>query len=257
MSDENDAIFEAKHVNRGLNMAKGSTFYMIWNIVEALILITGGVMCIVFSDNEDLQQMFLTIISVFLIVDGILRIIVNFLPIITLVNKNKLSSGLVVTGAVELAIGITILCDITTNGKEVLNTLLKFISLFIGIVLIVLGAIALVYSIGFATNKFLNLRKFSIIGLIMAVCLITLGVVSIIYLKKPDIASKISLIIAGIFLIFTGVSQFTTAILEHRRYRLRDELRDKVYDAVDSLRSNPGEDDNEEIDVDDSSSSNE
>ena len=252
MSDENDAIFEEKRVNRGMNMARGSTFYMIWNIVEALILLAGGILCIVFSDNKDLQKTFLTIISIFLIVDGGLRILVNFLPIITLVNKKKITSGLVVTGAVELAIGITILCDIMSNGEEVINTILKFLSLFVGIVLLVLGAISLIYSIGFASNKFLNLRKFSICGLIVAAGLITLGVVCIIYLKDSEVTNKIALIIAGIFLAFTGVVQFLTAILEHRKYRLRDELRDKVYDAVDSLR--PDDDIDEEINVDDSSS---
>lgn len=230
MANENEVITKEKKERKRLDTRKGSIFWTVWNIIEALLIFTGGILCLVYCDNKDLQQTILFIVGGFVIFDGVLRIIINFLPVLTLVEKAAMTYDLVISGSVELAIGITLVCDVAIESSA-FDVLIKFISMFIGIALIVFGAVILFYSIALLTNRVIKMKTVSIIGLLVSALLITLGILTIVKLNDADKFAMFALIIAGIVLIVTGISQVVTAIFQRKKYLLKKEIKENIDEA--------------------------
>lgn len=224
MAEEEVKIVKEKKPKKVINMEKGSPFYTGWNIVEAIILVVGGILAMVYSNNTELQATILYIIGAFLIFDGALRILVNFLPILTIIEKTKLTFDLVIAGSFEVALGITTICDLAIE-KGTADTIIKFVAMFVGIALLVFGAILIIYSTGLLTNKLIKMTKVAILGYIAAALLIALGVVSIIYLKDEKNFRQVVLIIAGLVLVLAGIGQVVSTIFARKKYLVKQDIR--------------------------------
>src|SRR5574344_931595 len=97
-----------KKEKKTLDLKKGGVIWVVWNYVEAALLLVAGILAIVFSKNKDLHNTILIIIGAFLIVGGFLKFLMNFLPVLSAVDKAKLSYDMVIGGAFELALGVTL-----------------------------------------------------------------------------------------------------------------------------------------------------
>src|SRR5574344_1108170 len=73
---------KVKKEKKPLDLSKGGLIWTIWHLVEAILLVVGGILCIVYSGNEDVQKIIYPIVGAFLILGGFLKILTNFLPVI-------------------------------------------------------------------------------------------------------------------------------------------------------------------------------
>ena len=255
MAEEEVKVVKEKKPKKVINMEKGSPFYTGWNIVEAIILVVGGILAMVYSNNTDLQATILYIIGAFLIIDGALRILVNFLPVLTIIEKTKLTFDLVIAGSFEVALGITTICDLAIE-KGTADTIIKFVAMFVGIALLVFGAILIIYSTGLLTNKLIKMTKVAILGYILAACLIALGIVSIIYLKDETNFRQVVLIIAGLVLVLAGVGQVISTIFARKKYLLKQDIRKAKEELKSSIFEENADSNKNEETIDASSNSN-
>ncbi|MFA6830234.1 MAG: hypothetical protein WCR67_06000, partial [Bacilli bacterium] len=110
------------------DLSKKSTLWIVWNLIEAIMFIGGGIVAFIFYRNTDFQAVILIILGSVLLIDGSLRILANFLPALGLSNKENVFSDLIISGACELALGITVICDVASN-PEVVGVISHFIAL--------------------------------------------------------------------------------------------------------------------------------
>lgn len=186
-------------------LKRGSISWLIWNLVESVILIAGGVMCIVFCNNTDFQKTALLIVGILVAVDAALRLTLGVIDVIRIGDHAVMRTDYVeaATGSLELALGIILILSYTESAS--LEVVFKFVGLFIGIFLITIGAVAVVYAIVYIVKK-MNLLIANIFSIIGAVLVIALGVMAIVYLTKQDTIMLIFLIILGLVLIGSGVA---------------------------------------------------
>jgi hypothetical protein len=192
---------ETKKEKKPLDFRKGSVLWVTWNYVEAALLLVAGILAIIYSNNEDLQKSILIIIGAFLIAGGFLKVLVNFLPVLSAEDKAVLSYDMVVGGSAELAIGITLV----TVTSEMATTVVSFVVTFVAILIIVAGASFLTFAIGFLVNKNKLFHIYMpILEIILALGLIALGIVMI-YYKNEKVFNQVLLIVGGIILALGGL----------------------------------------------------
>ena len=179
-------------------MKRGSKLWSIWNAIEAVLLMVAGVLCIVYSGNSSLQNAVITVLAVFIIIDGSLRILVNMLFVFTAAEENLLTYNAATTGAIELAFGITLLVIDPTF-------ILQFIINYLGIILVVAGASFLIFSILLIVKKYyFNFIK--IVGIVAGLAVMAIGILILVYVKNSGLMMAM-LIILGIVLIFAGIGE--------------------------------------------------
>ncbi len=185
-------------------LKRGSISWLIWNLVESVILIAGGVMCVVFCNNVDFQKTALLIVGILVAVDAVLRLALGVIDVIRIGEHAVMRTDYIeaATGSLELALGIVLILSYTESAS--LEIVFKFIGLFIGIFLITVGAVAMVYAIVYIVKR-MNLLIANIFSIIGAVLLIALGAMAIVYLTKQDTIMLIFLIILGLVLIAAGL----------------------------------------------------
>jgi hypothetical protein len=212
-----------KKPRKPIDTRKGGMIWTIWHYCEAILLIVLGVLAIIFNDNTDLKEIFLIIIGGFLILDGSLRVLMNFLPLFSATDKKSLSFNFVVSGAFELAAGVTLILERSTA-----DTIALFLTYFISIMLIVAGAAFLLFAIGFIATRLYKLYM-PILEIILSLALIAGGVVILIYMKPNDpstseIFYRVVLILSGVIVTGLGlaevVSTTSALILENRRKKV-------------------------------------
>lgn len=233
---------------KGWKLQKGEPLWAIWQIVEAILFIVGGILAIVYSGSSELQQTILYVIGAFLIAGGALKILANFLPILSATDRAALTYDLVVGGSIELALGITIVSDIAGNNA-VADAIVHFISLFIGIALIIFGAIAAIYCLAILFNKYLGMTGLSITGLVIGALLIALGAIVIVQMSTSSAFYKVVLIIVGVVLVLSGIGALINAINEvKRRNRINKakEVINEVAATFEVVEEKPESEDNTE-----------
>jgi hypothetical protein len=212
-----------KKPRKPIDTRKGGMIWTIWHYCEAILLIVLGVLAIVFNDNTDLKEAFLIIIGGFLILDGSLRILMNFLPLFGAEDKKSLSFNFVVSGAFELAAGITLILE-----RSAADAIALFLTYFISIILIVAGVSFLLFAIGFIATKLYHLYM-PILEIILGLALIAGGVVILVYMKPNDsqtseIFYRVVLILSGVIVTGVGlaeaVSTTSALIVENRRKKV-------------------------------------
>ena len=149
-----------------LDTSKGGLIWSIAQLVEFALFLTLGVLAIVFSNNSDFQSAIVIAVGVVLIVDGAVKILINFLPILTVAERATYTYQLVITGALELSLGIVLIAE-----KALAQYLLTTLIYFIGITLIVAGALFLLFAITFMIKK-LSKIYLPILEIVLAAVLI-------------------------------------------------------------------------------------
>lgn len=192
---------KVKKHHKPLDLKKGGVLWVVWNYVEAALMLVAGILAIVFSDNKDLQNTILLIVGCFLIVGGFLKILMNFLPILSATDKKALNYDFVIGGAVELALGVTL---VAMPGSAA-SYIVSFLSTFIAIILLVTGGVFLAFAIAFIIDKLFGLVM-PIIEIILGLGFIALGVVVLVYMNNEAVFFRIVLIITGAIMAITGLA---------------------------------------------------
>jgi hypothetical protein len=208
---------KTKKEKKPLDLSKGGLIWTIWHLVEAALLIVGGILAIVYSSNPDVQKVIYPVVGGFMIFGGALKIISNFLPIVAtssfeaeakLKAKKAMAYDMVVGGSFELALGIT-LCMV--NGSAI-DAITQFLSNFIAIMLIVAGASLLLFAIGFIVAKLYKIYM-PILEIIFGLGLIALGIVVIYYVSNNSSTfNQIVLIVTGVVLTLGGLGMLVSTI---------------------------------------------
>lgn len=195
----------------GINTKSGSLLWSIWHYVIGALLVVLGILAIAYNANTDLQKTFLIIIGAFVILDGVIRVALNFIPIFVLKNKSDLVFNFAISGALELAIGITLIVD--SGAADAIAALLTY---FIAIVLLVAAVILIVFAIAFIKTKLYRIYM-PILEIVFAAALAALGIFILIKFNPENSSGfySIVLIIVGILVIVFGVGEivFTTLAL--------------------------------------------
>ena len=199
--EKTEQAAKTKKPRKPIDTSKGGIIWVIWNFVEAALLLVAGILAIVFSNNQSLQNSILIIIGCFLIVGGFLKILMNFLPTLTATDKAHLSYDFVIGGAIELALGVTLVA--LPNAS--INVIVQFLSTFIGIILIVAGAAFMVFAIAFFIDKLFGIAM-PIIEIVLSLALIALGVVVLVYMNDEDVFYRVVLIIVGVVMALAGLA---------------------------------------------------
>lgn len=217
-------------------LKRGSISWLIWNLVESVILVAGGVMCIVFCNNTDFQKTALLIVGILVAVDAALRLTLGVIDVIRIGDHAVMRTDYVeaATGSLELALGIILILSYTESAS--LEVVFKFVGLFIGIFLITIGAVAVVYAIVYIVKK-MNLLIANIFSIIGAVLVIALGVMAIVYLTKQDTIMLIFLIILGLVLIGSGIALgVLTITIGNKLKRAKNVIQDVKDTIVESAK---------------------
>lgn len=182
---------------------KGKIGWTIWNVVEALILIVGGALFCAYSRNSDFQATCILIVAILVIIDASLRLLLNVLSVFTVGSMSlvKTDYAAALTGTAELSLGVGLIW--LQNNFSQAEIIFKFIGLFIGIFLIVLGSIMLLYAIIYIVKKAQSLGV-SISYIVIAALSIALGILAIVYLTNGENVRMFFFIVMGIALIFSG-----------------------------------------------------
>ncbi|MCI2111059.1 MAG: hypothetical protein LKK13_01820 [Bacilli bacterium] len=199
--EKTEQAAKTKKARKPIDTSKGGIIWVIWNFVEAALLLVAGILAIVFSNNQSLQNSILIIIGCFLIVGGFLKVLMNFLPALTATDKAHLSYDFVIGGAIELALGVTLVALPSAS----INVIVQFLSTFIGIILIVAGAAFMVFAIAFFIDKLFGIAM-PIIEIVLSLALIALGVVVLVYMNDEDVFYRVVLIIVGVVMALAGLA---------------------------------------------------
>ena len=228
-----------------LNMKKGGLIWSIWNFVEAALLLTMGILVIANCANTDIQASVFIVISIFLMVGGLLKIVANFLPIIAstpleamakAVVRSQLSYDLVIGGTIELAFGVALCVSMTTGDPAaIIGIIMNFIVWLVSGLLIVSGVSLVAFAIGFIVSKLYKLYM-PILEIILGVLLIGAGVaIIILFTNNSEIVMSIMLVIVGAALVVGSVFKVigvVKAILKSKEEKEPDE---NVIDASETF----------------------
>ena len=195
---------------------RGSIAWIIWNALEAILLIVAGILCMAWSGNQDFQKTAVLIAGIMIIVEASLRLLLGVIQIfsageLTVVRTN---TALAVAGAAELALGIS-LCYIANNYEPTIvnGTLISggkavfgYAGIYLGIMLIVLASICIIHAIIYIIKK-ANNGLFNITIILAGALLLIAGIVCLLNLnpEKGDNVVQFFLVIMGLIALFSGI----------------------------------------------------
>ena len=185
-------------------LRKGSVLWLVWNIIVAAIFVTLGVVSCVNAGNADFQNVVILIIGIFVIVDASFRLLFQVLRIfvgdhLTIVAADYAQAAV---AASELAVGIVLI--LASQEMATLQALFKYLSLFIGILLITVGTIAVLFSIVLIVKKARSLIL-NILTIVGGAIGITAGILVMVYLGDQTNFLQVFFIVVGIFLMILGL----------------------------------------------------
>lgn len=194
--------------------------WAIIRVIESLILMTVGVLAIVYSNNQDFQKWILIILGIFLVIDGIICIIkYYFEPIEAAAITQEF-----ITGVFEISIGVLFWLDSDT----IVNLVQQLVVHLIAVVCL---CFALTFIIGATIGILKKQRKMwiAVTEYFFAALFIAGGVLLFVYKKDAkDIINQIVLIICGLLLIAAGIYALVTAFLPFRRQKPKPVKAEKV-----------------------------
>lgn len=232
------------------SLKKGGLIWIIWNLVEALLLITMGVLTIINCQKDSLHKELFIIISIFLIVGGSLRILANFIPIIgarkadeqnKLIIRMNMSYSMCISGAVELALGIALMIAMTGDAAMMMvQYITDIIVYFASILLIVAGATLIAFAITFIITKLYKLY-IPIVEIIFGLATAGLGIVILVlFAQNSQIIVTILLIIIGVLLILSGIGEAALTFRPVIKARKKEKAQ-KNEDMIDAEVKEAGE----------------
>ena len=222
-------------------MRKGGLIWSIWNFIEAALLLTMGILVIANCTNADIQASVFIVISIFLMVGGLLKIIANFLPIIGSTPlevmakqaiRSQLSYDLVIGGTIELAIGVALCISMSGNNPAaIIEIIMNFVVWHVSVLLMAAGVSLIAFAIGFIVSKLYKLYM-PIIEIVLGALLIGAGVtIIILFTNNSDIVMSIMLVIVGLALMVAAVFKVINVIKAILKAKGAEEPNENVIDA--------------------------
>ena len=233
-------------------MRKGGLIWSIWNFIEAALLLTMGILVIANCTNADIQASVFIVISIFLMVGGLLKIIANFLPIIGSTPlevmakqaiRSQLSYDLVIGGTIELAIGVALCISMSGNNPAaIIEIIMNFVVWLVSVLLMAAGVSLIAFAIGFIVSKLYKLYM-PIIEIILGALLIGAGVtIIILFTNNSDIVMSIMLVIVGLALMVAAVFKVINVIKAILKAKGAEEPNENVIDAnISEVHEEPEE----------------
>ena len=189
---------------------KFNRFWMWWNIIESIVILAAGVLAIVAGIKNDasgnMEKVLAYVISGFIILDGILRIVLYFFRY----RKGDELTPLVIAGF-ELSLG-TLLLVLEIKAAIVIVALINFIA----IVLMVMGALVLTYSIFQIVRKYASL-VIPVSTIVLAAVLIGVGIAITILYNSQDTHQQLVLIMTGSIMVIVGLAQFIITLITAKK----------------------------------------
>ena len=170
----------------GTPVKKGSLFWTIWNIFAAAVFVVLGIVAIANARNVDFRNAIILVAGIILIVLASLQLLFNVINVFRLSKETvvfKTNYGVAVGAASELSVGILLI--LVSSEQTSMEVIFHYLANFIGILLIVLGAVAVFYAILYLVKK-VNSVTANIGSIIGGAIVITLGILAIIFLNKED-----------------------------------------------------------------------
>lgn len=204
---------------------RGSLVMTIWNLLVAAGLIALGVATCVNNANPDFRNVMFMIAGIFVIVDASLRLLTQVIQIVRFDHGvvMKTSLGSAATGASELAVGILLI--LISQEAANMGIVLRYLVYFISILLITLGAVAVIYAIVFLVKKSATVVR-NVAAIIFGALLITAGVLILVYVSNENFLQFI-FVMVGITFMLTGIglamAAVAFAIAAHRGGKLVEE----------------------------------
>ena len=183
---------------------RGSVVMTIWNLVVAAGLIALGIATCVNNDNQDFRNVMIMIAGIFVIIDAGLRILTQVIQVVRFQHGVMVRTDLAsaATGASELAIGI-LLIMISQNSANMI-IVLQYLILFVSILLITLGGVALLFAIVFMVKK-VGQTVANILSIVCGIILVTGGILILVYANQEALL-QLFFIFFGILLILVGLA---------------------------------------------------
>jgi len=194
-----------------------SRFWFIWNLIESIILLAGGVLAIVAgimvdgsgNANADVENAVAYTVAGFVVLDGILRVIL----FLARYKKDDEQSPLVVAGF-EMALGILLIMMQSKFTAEHIFT--YTVVNLIAIVLMTMGALLMVYAIYVIARKFARLFM-PIVEILFSAILIGVGVVIEVLYNSQGTRDQLVLIMTGAILCVVAVGMFIIALVTNAK----------------------------------------
>lgn len=199
---------------------RGGVVWTIWNVIVAALFITLGIVTMVNSGNKDFQNVIILIAGILVIVDASLRLltqVINFVRVNAVATVVKTNYTAAIAGASELSIGILLIL-VSRGESSLLQTLMQYLALFIGILLLVLGAVGLIFAIVAMIKKSYTVGR-GILEIVLSALIVTGGILVLVYANQEGMVQFI-FVLYGIFFTLVGVAllcgSIALAIAAHR-----------------------------------------
>ncbi|MBQ4254633.1 MAG: hypothetical protein II721_01370 [Bacilli bacterium] len=185
---------------------KFKTFWLAWNLIEDALLIIAGALSIVFgimvnensgavtSDTKVIENIILYVLASFIVLDGILR------TVLLAKRQSNAETSAYLIGGFEITIGIVLMI----LGSE---TFFKLIINFLGVFLLVIGALFLFVSIR-TIVKHLTSMLMPVLEIFFGAILIGFGTALMIiyHAGEVQIRNRVSYILIGTILAIAGIA---------------------------------------------------
>ena len=207
---------------------KLTKFWFIWNLVETLILLAGGVLAIVAgvqkgqsgaAGESNIESIVAYFIAGFVLLDGLLRIIMFLVRY----DAQKDVTPLFVSGF-EVASGV--LMVLLEAQKQVFTFAVVNM---VAIILMIAGSLLLTLAIFFIVKKKTTIFV-PILEIIFAAILIGVGVLIEVLYNTSDQKEVLVLIMIGIIVSLAAIALFVTALINHSKAKKADAQAAQVED---------------------------
>ncbi|MCR5348756.1 MAG: hypothetical protein K6E59_04035 [Bacilli bacterium] len=211
-----------------------NAFWFGWNIIESIILFVGGVLAIVAGAlgetsqgaNQPISNTVAYVISAFVILDGILRIVLH----LAYYEKNDEPTPMMIAGF-EISLGTLLIILQATHGLFI-----EAATHLISIALMVVGALLLVYAIFFIARKLAKLFM-PLLEILFSAVLIAVGVTVEILYSTESTRDRLGLIMIGAILVIAAIAIFVIAIITHNKSK--KEREEKEAEEPETVEEEP------------------
>ena len=210
-----EAIQKQKQLNQ---------FWFIWNIVESIVLFAGGVLAIVAgiltqaegaAEPTGVENAVAYVVASFVILDGLLRIIM----FLARIKKDDEQSPLVIAGF-EISLGVLlILIQTHYSGQGIFAYMVVNL---VAIIMMVMGALLLVYAIYVIAKKMAKLFM-PMVEILFAATLVAVGVVIEVLYNTASSRDQLVLILIGTVLGLAAIGMFVITVIT--RVKTNKEIR--------------------------------
>lgn len=192
----------------------------VYMLIESIIFIIIGIVCLVFNWEEGLRHSLYLILGLVFTIIGFSNIVLNLLPLFFMKGKKdairetmrlNFRYDQIAFSAFQLAFGITFLVIYAQNNVAVFDTIATFIAIFLSTLLLVGGLAFLVISICFGYSKLYG-KTIQITGIILGIVLLALGIVVAVFINRAEIMERVTLIILGLVFLLLGIAILIDAI---------------------------------------------